>query len=480
MPPSLRLKRPRERRRLVAAGLVLLALGSVTGCTVAPRYQRPTPPAEASWRESGEVGVPSAPSVWPARDWWHRFGSSRLDALIDEAQRNNDDLKAAAARIEQADAQVRIAGAPLLPSLSASALAERARSPRALGGGTVLGNSFYPSLGASYELDFWGKNRSLREAALAAARGSRYDRETVALTLVSSVARTYFQVLELEDRLRVAQQNLANGEQILRGLKSEQNAGTATGLDVAQQDTAVALLYAALPPLEEQLSQSVYALAVLLGRTPESLDAGRGSLTELAIPPVTAGLPSELLARRPDIASAEEQLIAANADIGVARAALFPSITLTASGGYESSTLASLINPANRLYSLAGTLTQPIFQGGALRGELAYQKARYQELLADYHKAVISALSDVESSLAAAAQTAEQQSRQERAVAKARQAYEFSRAQLAAGTVNVLTVLNTENALFSAQDALVQIQYAHLQALIDLYTALGGGWSERA
>jgi NodT family efflux transporter outer membrane factor (OMF) lipoprotein len=413
--------------------------------------------------------------VWPAQEWWQAFGSARLDALIAEAERNNDDLKAAAARIEEADAQVRIAGAPLLPTLSATGLAQRARAPAPIVGQT-LGNTFYPALTATYELDFWGKNRALRDAALAAARGSRYDRETVALTLISSVARTYFQVLELEDRLRVARQNLANGEEILRGLTSEQAAGTATGLDVAQQDTAVALLYAAIPPLEEQQHQNVYALALLLGRTPESLDAGTGSLTELATPPVAAGLPSELLERRPDVASAEEQLIAANADIVAARAALFPSIVLTAGGGYESSVLASLVNPAHRVYSLAGSLTQPIFEGGALRGQVAYDKARYIELLADYHKTVITALSDVESALVAAAQSGEQQRRQQDAVDKARKAYEYSRAQLEAGTVNVLTVLNTENALFSAQDALVQIEYTHLQALIDLYTALGGGW----
>ncbi|HLW23475.1 MAG TPA: efflux transporter outer membrane subunit [Steroidobacteraceae bacterium] len=451
-----------------AAQLLLL------GCSVAPAYRSPTMAAPPSFRESGQVDTAAARTVWPARDWWHAFGSPRLDALIAEAERNNDDLKAAAARIEEADAQVRIAGAPLLPSLAATGLAQRARVQSAAG--PALGNAFYPSIGASYELDFWGKNRALRAAALAAARGSRYDRETVALTLISSVARTYFQVLELDDRLRVARQNLANGEQILHGLTSEQTAGTATGLDVAQQDTAVALLYAAIPPLEEQYRQNVYALALLLGRMPESLDAGSGSLGELAIPEVAGGLPSELLQRRPDVASAEEDLIAANANIGAARAALFPSIVLTAGGGYESSMLASLINPVNRVYALAGTVTQPIFEGGALRGQLAYNRARYAELLADYHKTVITALSDVESALVAAAQSAEQQRRQQEAVDKARKAYEYSQTQLQAGTVNVLTVLNTENALFSAQDALVQIQYAHLQALIDLYTALGGGW----
>jgi NodT family efflux transporter outer membrane factor (OMF) lipoprotein len=201
-------------------------------------------------------------------------------------------------------------------------------------------------------------------------------------------------------------------------------------------------------------------------------------LTELSSPAVVAGMPSELLARRPDIAQAEQQLIAANADITVARAALFPSIQLTASGGYASSTLTSLISPPNRVYALGAGLTQPIFHGGALRGQLAFSKARYSELLSTYHKTVLTAFSNVESALVAARETAAQQERQRDAVAKARRAYGFAQAQLSAGTVNILTVLNTENALFSAQDVLVQVQYFHLQALIDLFTALGGGWHQ--
>jgi NodT family efflux transporter outer membrane factor (OMF) lipoprotein len=256
-----------------------------------------------------------------------------------------------------------------------------------------------------------------------------------------------------------------------------------TGLDVAQQETTVALLDAAIPPLLQQFRQSVYALAVLLGRTPESLDlttatADSGALTQLTSPTIVAGLPSQLLSRRPDVAEAEQQLIEANADITVARAALFPSIVLTASGGYESSTLTSLISPANRFYAVSAGLTQPIFHGGALRGQLAYSKARYTELLTTYHKTVLTAFSNVEGALVATRETAAQQERQQLAVAKARRAYEFAQKQMQAGVVNILTVLNTENALFSAQDVLVQVEYSHVQALVDLFTALGGGWKQ--
>ena len=455
---------------------VLGSIGALlAACSVGPTYHRPDIAPPSQWHETAGGGASAA--LWPAADWWHGFGSPKLDELIAEAERNNDDLAGAIARVQEADAQARIAGAALLPSLDLGATATRQRA-QVTGLGPRVYNTFNPELSASYELDFWGKNRALRDSARAAAAASRYDQQTVALTVVSSVATTYFQALELRDRIQVAQQNLENGEKILRGFRLEQSAGTATGLDVAQQETTVALLNAALPPLLQQFRQTVYALAVLIGKTPESVDVDVGTLADLSIPAVAEGLPSQLLSRRPDVAEAEQQLIAANADITVARAALFPSIQLTAGGGYESSALTSLISPANRVYALSGGLLQPIFHGGALRGQVDFSKARYTELLTTYHKTVLTAFGNVESALVATQQTAEQQKRQQDAVATARRAFEFSQTQMSAGVVNILTVLNTENALFSAQDELVQVNYLRLQALVDLYTALGGGWHQ--
>ena len=467
---------------MVACGWVFALLGA---CSVGPTYRRPDLPLPAQWHEaqpasgSAESAAvsPTGAAVWPDADWWHGFGSDKLDELIAEAQRSNDDLAGAMARIEEADAQVRIAGAPLFPSVNLGADTTRELA-QVTGAGPRTFNLFNPALTASYELDFWGKNRALRAAARAGAVASRFDERTIALTVVSSVATTYFQALELRDRLEVARQNLANGAKVLRGLKLEQTAGIATGLDVAQQDTTVALLDAAIPPLMQQFRQTVNALAVLVGKTPESLDIDAGTLTALTRPQVVEGMPSQLLSRRPDVAEAEQQLIAANANITVARAALFPSISLTATGGYESSALASLISPVNRVYALTAGLAQPIFQGGALRGQVAYSNARYRELLSTYHKTVISAFSNVEDALVATQQTREQQTRQQQAVDKARRAFQFAQTQMSAGIVNILTVLNTENALFSAQDELVQVQYAHLQSLVDLFTALGGGWQQ--
>ena len=456
--------------RVVCACTLLV----LTACSVGPAYKRPDIPPPAEWREAPPN---EHEGIWPSADWWHGFGSQTLDDLIAEAQRSNDDLAAAVARVEEADAQARIAGAPLLPSVDLGANASRQRA-QVTGVGPETFNSFSPVLSASYELDFWGKNRAARASARATALASHYDKETVALTVVSSVASTYFQALEFRDRVQVARDNLANGEKILHGLQLEQTAGIATGLDVAQQETAVALLYAAIPPLQQQFRQSVAALAVLIGKNPESIDVETGTLNELTTPQVLQGLPSSLLARRPDVAESEQQLISANADITVARAALFPSIELTANGGYASSALSSLINPAARIWDISAGLTQPIFHGGALRGQVVFSNARYRELLSTYHKTVISAFSNVESALVAAQQTQEQQTRQQEAVKQARRAFQFAQTQMSAGTVNILTVLNTENALFSAQDELVQIQFLHLQSMVDLYTALGGGWQQ--
>jgi NodT family efflux transporter outer membrane factor (OMF) lipoprotein len=425
------------------------------------------------------AGAPAAPE-WPSADWWRGFKSPELDAFIAQAQGANDDLRAAIARVEEADAQRRVALAPLLPALSAGATATRARQALPGNPAPQTVRLFNPVLSASYELDFWGKGRAGYTAAAAAARASRYDRTTVELSVLAGVATTYFQVLELRDRVSIAGKNLDNARQVLHGLELEQRAGVANALDVAQQQTVVDTVDASIPPLRQQLRQSEDALAILLGSTPEALDVTRGTLDELGEPLVRPGLPSELLARRPDVAAAEAQLIAANANIAAARAAFLPSISLTASGGYVSAALAGLLAPGNRVWSLTGGLTQPIFQGGALAGQYRYTQARYRELLAGYHKAVIAALANVEDALIAVHETSDQVARQRAATEQARRAYHFAEAQMHAGTISVLTLLNTETALFAAEDALAQAKYARLSALVSLYQALGGGWQEGA
>ena len=456
----------RAWRIAAALGLALLC----AGCDLGPDYHRPPLDVPAGWQQ------PTGAAAWPAADWWRGFGSTELDQYMDEAERANYDLAAAVARIREADAQLRIAGAALLPtiSLGAGVNSEQVRS----GSGVFNGTFYEAAPAASYELDFWGKNRASVEAARASALASRYDREVVNLTVVTGVANTYFQILAFEDRLRVATQNLANAESVLNGILAQQRAGTATELDVVQQQTVVAAQRAAIPPLQQQLQQNINALAILIGKPPEQVKVADGSLETLRVPVVAPGLPTALLERRPDVREAEAQLVAANANIKVARAQFFPDFTLTATGGYESLALHTFLKPESGIYDLAASVTQPIFTGGSLEGQLQFSKARYDELLADYQKAAISAFSDVENGLIAARKTAEQTADEQETVVAAREAYRISTVQYRAGTVTLLTVLNTENALFPDEDTLVQDKLASLEAVVGLFQALGGGWTD--
>jgi multidrug efflux system outer membrane protein len=468
--------------RLAAATLTLAGTLLLAACNLGPHYARPEIPAPAAWTPVTPESAPSGPRApednsWPDPQWWHGFGSPELDRLIDQAQLANDDLKAAVARVQQSDAQVRIAGAPLLPSLDAGFTPTRSRQILPMGAGTALtANTFTASLTAGYELDFWGRNAALRAAAVAQATGSRYDRETVQLSLIASVATTYFTVLSLRDRVNIAISDLANERETLRGLQLEQRVGTATALDVAQQQSTVDTEDAVVPALRAQLSHNLAALAILLGTTADQLQLSEGTLEQIAAPPVTTGLPAGLLVRRPDVASAEAQLKAANADVRAARAAFLPTIQLTASGGVESLALSTLLEPGSRIFDLAAGITQPIFAGGQISGAYAQSKGRFQELLADYHKAVISAFDNTQDALTQVHQTAEQLLRQERATVSARRAYDYSQQQFHAGTVNILTVLTTETTLLTAQDTQAQVRLAQLSALVGLYQALGGGW----
>jgi outer membrane protein, multidrug efflux system len=453
----------------------------LAGCDVGKKYQRPTLDVPEAYRATPQ----SAAAAWPSKDWWRGFRSAELNELIEEARERNFDIAAAIARVRQADAQVRIAGAALLPSVtgSGSATWEHAglgtgtvASPVSLGNASVDLHNYSTIVNASYELDFWGRNRAARQSAVASAMFSRFDQQTVALTVVTDVATTWFAALAFADRLVVARSNLATAEQTLAVIRGRFDAGTATALDIAQQEALVAGERATIPSLANQMEQQVIALGILTGQPPERVAVRPNTLTKLTLPPVASGLPSELLARRPDIASAEAQLVAQNFNITVARAAFFPSITLTGSAGYQAAALNRLVMPGGALAFLTAGLTLPIFDGGVLLGQLEQAKGRYDELLADYRKAVVQAFTDVETALTAWRFTTEQEALQVLAVAAAQRAADIARAQMAAGTVDITTVLNSETTLFADQDLLVQVRLARAQALLNLYNALGGGW----
>ena len=340
-------------------------------------------------------------------------------------------------------------------------------------------NVLTATMTASYEIDFWGKNRAALRSAEQSAVAARFDREVVALSTVASAANAYFQMLAAQDRLQAARNNLTSANRVLELIRQRANAGTASALEIAQQESVVNTQRAAIPPLQQTVEANRNTIAVLMARSPESVRVKGGTLRAIAIPRVTPGLPSELLAQRPDIREAEANLAAANANVQVARAQMLPSISLTAQGGVQSAVLKTLLRPESTLYSIAGGLTQPIFDGGQLQGNLDFQKGRQDELLQNYRKAVISGFSDVETALSNVRQTAQAERLQAEVVASSRRAYDISEQRLREGTIDLVTVLQTQQTLFSAQDALTQARLAHVQAIVSLYQALGGGWSPK-
>ena len=347
---------------------------------------------------------------------------------------------------------------------------------RSTGSTKIIHDDLKLTFNASYEIDFWGKNRAALQAAEESAVASRYDREVVGLTTVVAAANAYFQVLATQDRLKAARDDIVSATRVLDLIKQRVNAGTASALDTAQQESIVYNLRATIPPLQQTLKQNRTALAVLMARSPEQVHIRGGSLSAIAIPRVTPGLPSELLTQRPDIRKAEANLAAANANVSNARAQFLPSISLTGSGGYESAVLKILLRPESAIYSAAASLAQPIFHAGQLLGNLDLQKARQDELLQDYRKAVISAFGDVENALDAVHQTSLRVTLQAQVVKSSRQAFNISEERLREGTIDLVTVLQTQQTLYQAQDTLFQAQLARLQAIVSLYQALGGGW----
>jgi NodT family efflux transporter outer membrane factor (OMF) lipoprotein len=462
--------------RLLAA---LCLVASSAGCILTQDLPDPALDIPQGYK-AARLTNPDAP---PTLDWWRGFRSSELTQLMQEAQTVNLDIAAATARFRQADAQARIAGAALLPSLSSGGSETYSRTSGSSASGLTNGGrevvNYSASLSASYQLDFWGKNRDAAQAAEETAVANRFDRDVVALTTLTTVANAYFQVLASQDRLRTAQHNIASAERILNAIRERLKAGTGTDLDVAQQESVLANQRALVPPLRQILDQNINALATLVSRPPEAVRVAGGTLNAVGIPRVTPGLPSELLTQRPDIRRQEAQLASATANVGSARAQFFPTIQLTGQGGYQSSALSALFQPHAAFFSLVGSATQPIFDGGQILGNFEFTKARQDELLQTYRKTVVQSFADVDNALMSIRQTTIKLRLQRDVLAASRRAFQLSEQQLRAGTADIVTVLNTQLTLFQAEDALSQAQLARLLAIVSLYQALGGGWEPR-
>jgi outer membrane protein, multidrug efflux system len=468
------------KSRLGTVISALLLGPALSGCVLGPERPELNLEIPEAYREGGH----SAPDrALPALDWWRGFRSSELTSLMETSQIYNLDIAVAIAQIAQADAQVGISGAPLLPSITGTGNAEKVHTSSSgiSGANGVGGGATFPQyslgLSASYMLDFWGKNRATLYAAEETASGSRYTRDVVTLTTIVTVANTYFQILAAQDELRVARRNLAAAERILILIKQQFNGGTASQLDLSQQEALVSTERAAIPPLEITLKQNIYALALLLARAPANFTVKGGTMTQIAIPRVTPGMPSELLNQRPDVRLAEAQLASSNFSVEAARAAFFPQITLTAQTGVQSAALASLFGPGAMFYSLAAGVTQPVFDGFLLESELKNAKGLQLQFLQAYRKAVLSAFTDVEKALVALSQSTLQERLQAQAVADSRKAFEVSETQLRAGTVNLITVLQTQQTLLTNENNLVLVRLTKLLAASSLFQALGGGWN---
>jgi multidrug efflux system outer membrane protein len=463
---------PKRPRRL--SGSVIAAAIGLAGCTQTPLPTLSPNDVPAAFEQPV---APNAP-IWPASGWWKGYGDPQFSALIEQAQSRNLDLNQAEARLRQADARARQAGAALLPTIG---LNGNVNSFYGQSNGTSAHETDYSAgLGASYELDFWGKNRALANAAAAARTASAADRQTVALSITAGVANGYFQLLSLRERIAVAQANLQSSQSILNLVQRRVSAGYSAAADATQERANMAAEEAILPPLLQQELETRDALAILLGRPPEGFRVAGVNLDGLSAPPVAPGVPSALLSRRPDVASAEANLVAAHANLAAARTAFLPDITLSASAGLQYPALAAAVQTLPGLglgAGFAASLVQVIFDGGKRAAISDEAEAREQELLAAYRASVMNAFSEVENSLGNLDHLTAQETALRDQVIQTEKVLSAARRKYDTGSSDFLTVITAERSLYAARDQLSDVRRARLSASVALYKALGGGYT---
>jgi multidrug efflux system outer membrane protein len=421
------------------------------------------------------------PAAEPLGDqkWWEVFQDKQLQDLIHTALQQNYDVRIAATRIVEARAQVGIARADQLPTISGGAQAVNERNPRVKLYPQYETSSNQVDLSLAWELDFWGKYRRATESARANLLATEWARKEVIDTLVSDVAAAYFQLRELDLELEISRRTLASRKNSLQLTQTLANGGATSMLDVRQAEQLVFTAAETIPDLERQIEQQENFISTLLGNNPGPIARGT-KLTEQPHPPqIPAGLPSSLLERRPDIREAEAQLIAANAQIGVAKADYFPQITLTATGGYQSSALTSLFTGPAGLWSFGGSLAQPIFEGGRIRSNVRFTEARQQEAALVYQQTIQQAFRGVSDALVGYSKDREFREQQEQLTFSAQDAARLSETRYRGGATSYLEVLTNETNYFDAELGLAQAQLNELVALVRIYRNLGGGWQEQ-
>lgn len=453
------------KKTLIAISIVL----ALSACATHTPSQTQAPKLPAQWLHKDATASSSAAVT---QDWWRSFGSTELDELIAIAQTQSLDVAAAVARVNQAQASAAIAGAAMLPELSGTL--GGGRNGRLGGDAVVTGTSYNAGLSASYELDFWGRNRALRDGSQSLVRAAIFDRDTVRLTVTAGVASAWLQAVGLRERSAIAELSLASAQRLLNVAESRARAGAGNQLELAQQRGLVAAQQRVLAAIRQQAEDSQTTLAVLLGRSVTALTLTSADLRTLQAPAITSGLPSEVLTQRPDIARAEARLLSADANITVARAAMLPSVVLSVNANAISNRSSTVFD--NPLYSLAAGLTAPIFNAGRLAAGRDLALAQREELLANYRQTIIAAFGDVEVALNAVTGIEAQRIAQQEELKQAQRALTLAESRYRAGAETLLTLLDAQRTLYAAQDTSAQLNTLRLQASVSLYKALGGGW----
>lgn len=434
----------------------------LTACSLVPDFQRPTVETPAEWHDQELRGQKTA--VDP--QWWQAFGSFELNRLMPEALAYNKDIGVARQQVEEARAQAKIAGAGLWPSAGL----QGGFTDTHTNNGDLQAN--IGQLTAAYVVDLWGANRANRDAGSALFLSSVFAKDALQLTVMSNVGQAYFTLLALAELKRIASEFLDNTGQVLAIIKAQHQAGLVSALDVLQQQTQVATARANLDLLNQQYTLAENVLAILLGRPPQQTPVKAERFFDIALPTINALQPVSLIERRPDVRQAEMQLVAANANIGVARAAFYPKLQLNLN------TLIASPQPAGMALIMASSLTQPLFQGGLLEGGLENAQARNAELVETYQKTILTAFKEVEDAAAVRSNSSRRLQALADAVDKARQAYLLSVDRYRLGAINYQTLLNTQQSLLTAENSQVQARQSVLIAMVQLYQALGGGWSQ--
>ncbi|HXU30058.1 MAG TPA: efflux transporter outer membrane subunit [Thermoanaerobaculia bacterium] len=448
----------------------------LTGCaSLKAKYARPAVTLPAAYSQGGTAtAIPDA--------WWKLFGDPNLDRLVDEALGANQDLAAAAARVEEARALAGFARAEQFPEIDASGASSRTRFSNASGqfppGVPLEFDSFRLTASVSYEFDFWGRYRRATEAARAELLATDEGRKNVRLALAADVATAWFDLLSLDRQLAIARETLGTRGESVRIQKARYDAGTISELDLAQAQSEVASTEATIPSLQRSIRQTENRLNVLLGRIGGTIDRPGSTLETPTLPEVPVGLPSQLLARRPDVVAAEQRLIAADARIGIARAAYFPSISLTGYAGSESTDLADLFGSGTGIWQAALGVLQPIWNAGRTRRQVEAASAREKQAEAAYQKSIQTAFAEVEDALVARSTGIEEREARARQVEALGRARNLADIRYDAGESSYFEVLDAQRTQFLAQITWTQVRRDELVAAVALFKALGGGWEE--